>query len=297
MKTLIGIVSYGGIRFLELALRGIQETVKSPDVEVMVVIAKPGDAEMEKFLSDRDFPFIVHQRNIGFPASINDLYEHAFEFGTYSNLICMGNDVIPMPGAIDSMIEASRDWEIVCASEFNSRFLVDNYPKARQYFHGENLVFDQFESRPWELHQDYREGVEPNTLKDVRNLTLFRRSSFEKAGYADVNFWPNGYWEDCDYCRRCNLLGVQAAGLKHAAFFHFWSRTIFQGERRPNNVYFQRNEAFYRDKWGGLWNSETYRLPFNGENIRLPYDVELLSSLRIRERNSEEAIIKHWSSL
>ena len=41
---------------------------------------------------------------------------------------------------------------------------------------------------------------------------------WEKLGYFDANFWPNGYFSDNDYARRANLIGVRACGLAHAAY-------------------------------------------------------------------------------
>jgi len=249
-RTLIAISSFGGLPFLEITLREIQRTVKSDNVALLVVVAKPNDFEMQKFLEVRGIPYLADKENRGFASNINDAYDAAFTHGNFDNLIIMGNDVVPMPGAIDAMIQTAEEteWEMVCGSEFNSRFLYDNYPEARKYFRGENLVFDDFSARPWELHKDFREGIEPHARKDIRNMTLFKRSAFEKVGYADVNFWPNGYWEDNQYCERCDHLGVSACGLAEAAFFHFWSRTIHQNASRDHGAYFARNEEYFK-RW------------------------------------------------
>lgn len=286
-KTLIGIVSYGGLPFLELALRSIQETTNQ--VDVCVIVAKPGDEEMTTFLWNRNIKFIEHGENAGFPASVNDLYDAAFSAGLgldnvsfmtmknrgepYDNLIIMGNDVVALPGAIDAMIHAAdtTEFEMVCGSEFNAQFLVNNYPEARQFFHGDNLVFKDFTARPWELHKERRSGIEPHTRKDIRNFTLFKRSAFEKVGYADVSFWPNGYFEDNQYCERCDHLGVSACGLLDAPFFHFWSRTIHQGENREHGKWFGLNKERY-DEWKSL------------------------PAWEIHSREGEAELIKKWSS-
>lgn len=281
-KTLIGITSYGGLPFLKLALRSIEETATLP-VDVRVVVAKPDDWEMCSFLEKSSKSiYHMHESNKGFPASVNDCYDAAFRYRDYDNLIIMGNDVVAMLGAIDALIRCAdnTDYDMICGSEFDSRFLVNNYPEARQFFHGSNNEFTDFSARPWELHKDFREGEEPGALKDVRNFTLYKRRVFDVVGYADVNFWPNGYFEDNDYAVRCNRAGIRACGLKQAAFFHFWSRTIHQGEARPNNVYFERNRDYYVQKWGGEWNHET----------RTP-------ELRIASRDGEAEIIRYWSSL
>lgn len=259
-----------------MALRSIQETTDK--VDIRVVTAKPGDTEMSSFLFVRGIPQKIHVENKGFPASVNDLYEAAFvgddvNDGKYDHLIICGNDVVAMPGAIDAMIKTAdeTEFEMVCGSEFNSRFLVQNYPEARKFFHGENLIFTDFSARPWELHKERRSGIEPNQRKDIRNFTLFKRSAFEKVGYADVSFWPNGYFEDNQYCERCDHLGVTACGLLDAPFFHFWSRTIHQGENREHGKWFGLNKERY-DEWKSL------------------------PAWKIHSREGEAELIKKWSS-
>ncbi len=299
-RTLVGIVSYGGLRFLEIGLAALRE---QKGFDVLVIVAKPGDEEMQhaigkRFLQGDNLQSVGHGENKGFPAAVNDCYDWGFTNGDYDNLIIMGNDVVPMPGAIEAMIHCAdtTDYEMVCGSEFNARFLVDHYPEARKFFRGDNLIFTDWGARPWLLHQDHQIGVEPDTRKDIRNLTLFKRSSFEKVGYDDVNFWPNGYFADNDYGRRCDLLNVKACGLKEAAFFHFTSRTIQQGESRPHARYFDRNREFYRHKWGGDVGSEQYSTPFNNGPYLLG-DISLLCKDKISSREHEARCIEYWSKL
>jgi len=299
-KTLIGITSFGGLPFLKLAIRSIRETATVP-VDICVIVAKPGDKEMWDWLREEKILWIRNDENKGFPASVNDLYEFAFTLGDYDNLIICGNDVVLLPGAIDAMIHTANttDYEMICGSEFDVRFLVNNYPEARQYFQGENLVFTDFNARPWELHKDFRNGVEPDCRKDIRNFTLFKRSAFEKVGYADVNFFPNGYFEDLNACLRLDRAGVSACGLKEAAFFHFWSRTIHQGESREHSKFYQRNERYYIEKWGGGWQQEKYALPFHGDPYYLGGGIGIVlePTLRIADRWQEAKIIEYWSRL
>lgn len=301
-KTLVGICAYGGLRFLEMGLNALRE---QKGFSVMVVVAKPGDDEMCRFLEDRQIPYMTHRYNAGFPASVNDLYDAAFSpkmlgmfLGDYDNLIICGNDVVPMPGAIEAMIHCAdtTDYEMVCGSEFNARFLVDNYPEARKFFRGDNLIFTDWGARPWLLHRDGQTGVEPDTRKDIRNLTLFKRSSFEKVGYDDVNFWPNGYFADNDYGRRCDLLGVRACGLKEAAFFHFTSRTIHQNTQRDHHGYFERNRVYYTHKWHGGPGQEKLSTPFGGGPYRLG-NIDVPCDMKISTRDHEPAVIDYWSKL
>lgn len=302
MKTLIGVTSWGNLPFLELCLRSFQETITRSDVEILVVVARPDDSEMRNWLDQRGFKYIQHSENKGFAGSINDILDYAFVDGDFEAVIIAGNDIVAMPGAIDTMIaraETEQEYDLFCASEFNSRFLVTNYPEVRDFFKGESLIFEDFASRPWEVHKDFRENtLEPDTLKDVRNLTLYRRRAFEVVGYADVGFFPNAYWEDNDMARRCHLLNVRACGLPSASFFHFWSRSIWQGEGRAHNKFYTRNQDWYEQKWGTrVWGQERFSLPFDGVLRILPNGAVVKPTLEIPDRDEESRIISYWKSL
>lgn len=298
-KTLIGISSFGGLPFLDLTLKELQRTITRGDVHLLVSVAKPNDHEMVEFLSRRDIPFIADNHNRGFAANVNDWYDAAFTNGDFDYLICAGNDVIVMPGAVDSMIKTAdeTEFQMICGSEFNAQFLVNQYAEARQYFRGDDMIFSDFDARPWDLHRDFRNGLEPDCRKDIRNLTLFKRSSFEMAGYDDVNYWPNCYFADNHYGRKCDLLGVTAAGLKEGSFFHFQSRTIRQSIDRPHSKYFSRNSGHYVHTWGGPVGGERYALPYDGRGMELAPGIFLEPKMKIDSREQEAAIIDYWSKL
>lgn len=297
-KTLICISSFRGLPFLEITLREIQRTVTRSDVSLLVVVGDPTDDEMVQFLSSRGIRFHLDRVNRGFASNVNDGYDAAFVNGDYDYLICCGNDVVPMPGAIDAMIETAdqEKFQMICGSEFNAAFLVNHYPEARQFFHGNDLVFTDFGARPWDLHKDFRDGIEPDCRKDIRNLTLFKRSSFEMAGYDDVNYWPNAYFADNTYGRKCDLLGVTAAGLKQGAFFHFTSRTIHQNAARDHHGYFARNGGHYVHTWGGPVGGERYSSPYDGRGFQLSDSIFLAPDMKISTRDQEDAIIEYWRS-
>lgn len=299
MKTLIGVVAFGGIRFLELFVRSMQETLTKPNTELLIVVAKPGDQEMENWCKEREFKHIVNRQNIGFPGSINDIFDYAFVDGDFDSVIFAGNDVVCLPGTLDHMIDTAEetDYEVLSGAQFDARFLVNTYPEARQFFHGPNLEFTDFLSRPWELHQHRLEkAITHGAMSDVRNLALFKRSVFDTIGFDDVNYWPGGYFCDNSIHRKCVLAGIKSADLPYAAFFHFWSRTIWQGERRPNDKFFERNKEFYIRQWGGTPGEERFTLPFDGQPYKLG-DIVLPPTLEIADRDIEERVISYWRNL
>lgn len=302
MKTLIGIVTFGNTAFTRLTVDEIYRTAQRP-FDMAVIAGKPGDTETLDWAMAQQartgMHCMVHKRNKGFTSSLNDIYDFAWA-RNYGQVIICGNDVVCYPRAIDVLIEFAEttDWEWICASQFNAQSLVQHYPEARKYFAGPTLVFTDFKARPWELHKGFGEpSLEPNVIRDVQNLCLFKRSAFDKVGYFDPNFWPNGYYSDNDACYRAHRCGVKSCVLSQAAYFHFWSRTIHQGEQRPHGKYFERNGEFYKLKWGGGVNAERFALPFDGQPHRLAEGAMLAADLKISHREAEEAVVRYWSSL
>lgn len=309
-KTLIGIVTFGNLEFTKLTINSIRATTLSP-IEFLIVVAKPGDGATAHWLSIERLPYITHGSNHGFPASINDIYDRVW-YNRFDNLILAGNDIVPYPGAIDAMIEqaATTDFEWIAASMFDVQSLVNIYPQQAIFFKGPEFTFQHFGTvAPWEIHNaavaaaprvaDFNpEG--PSLIKDVRNLCLFKRSVFDTLGYADVNFWPGGYFEDNDYASRAVNAGIKSCALSHAQYFHFWSRTIHQEESRGQNAVlrargFQRNEEYYRTKWGGAFAQEVHAIPFGGSSYCLAPGICWTGDLKIGNRSLERSQIEYWS--
>lgn len=297
MKTCIGFVTYGNLDFTKLCVNAIRETV-TKDYDLYAVVGKPGDDETSIWMIGEGIKHTRHSTvNKGFPASINDIYDHAWGVMGADALIIIGNDVVPYPGAIDALIECAEttDWEWVCSSQFDSKSLVSMYPEAAKYFHGGNLLFSDFGSTPWKLHNHVREPhVSHNSFPDTHNLALFRRSVFEKIGYIDVSFYP-AYFSDNDYVRRALVSGIAGCALSHSVYFHFWSRTIHQGSGGSNNHFFDLNQKFYDTKWGGgRSGNEKWTVPFNGKPHRLSGKVTLPAVVNITDRHQEDEITKYW---
>jgi len=210
----------------------------------------------------------------------------------------MGNDVIAYPNAINSMIEVAdtTDYEWICAREVSVKVLCRAFPEQRKFFSGENYIFNDFNSRPWEVFPNYNKPLEIDKagMSDVHNLTLFKRSVFKTIGYNDVNFYP-AYFEDNDFCRRGILSGLKSCTLNNAYYFHFWSRTIKQGSGGSTDSYFNMNKSFYSKKWGGPFGKEKFSLPFNGTSYNQG-GITLQPEIKINSREQEERIIDYWRS-
>ena len=303
-KNLFAFVTFGLPEFTKLAVESIRETVKN-DYDIFAILGKPGDVWTLDYLNREGIAHKVHLENMGFPASVNDIYDYAWkveeaykrycliefnmsncslfrehDYGsfdrytfeefknlpqlvkqfTFDNLILLGNDVILYPYAGDSLINLANnsDYSIISALQYDVRDLIKDFPEIKQHFQGENCVITDFSAKPWNKFIEYSQdtNLADMQLYDIQNLCLYKRETFDKIGYLDVNFFP-AYFVDNDYARRITLNNIKCCSLKNARFFHFWSRVFKQGSGGSTDYYFECNRRYYFNKWGGLVDQET----------------------------------------
>ena len=97
----------------------------------------------------------------------------------------------------------------------------------------------------------------------------------EKVGLFDENLHP-AYLEDCDYSRRCDLLGMPRANVPDCHAVHGLApdgRDQSKGSctvnaapdlAALNSRTHAGNFAYYERKWGGRNGEEKFKTPFNG---------------------------------
>lgn len=107
------------------------------------------------------------------------------------------------------------------------------------------------------------------------HLIGFRRSTFERVGLFDENFWP-AYWEDCDFGHRIRCatpswqpgpaplwpkveIDADLAGFAHGV-------KLAGIESQP-----RRLAAYYSEKWGGPPAHEEFCTPFGDPALPLSW--------------------------
>lgn len=87
----------------------------------------------------------------------------------------------------------------------------------------------------------------------------------ERFGFFDENFAP-AYYEDDDMAYRMHLLGGNIK-TTHDKIYH----AVSGSETDPDltRSLYDKNLAYYIEKWGGPPNGERYRTPYNGKRSPL----------------------------
>lgn len=281
MKTLVGIVTFGNLPFTKLAVNSIRDT-STKELDFFLVVGKPGDWETRDWLKSQNIPHAMHTENMGFPFSLNDIYDYGWKEKDYDNIIIAGNDVVAYPYCVDSLISVAEttDYECISATEYDVKTLLGQFPEATSSFRGGRHVFEDFSKTPWQLFKGYSDKINimDMQLLDIQNFCLYKKSIFDKVGYTDVNFYP-AYFVDNDYVNRMVRAKIKGCSLENAKFFHFWSRTIHQGSGGSNHTHFKNNEQYYKTKWGGPVGKET----------RVP-------PIKIDNRSNEVESVRRWRS-
>lgn len=116
-------------------------------------------------------------------------------------------------------------------------------------------------------------ALDPGVRVSDWSCCLHRHRVWQSVGDYDEKFWPGGY-EDSDYWRRMKLLGIAVTRLPQNGMVHQVSSTLAamsRSERKELDECTARNDAYYREKWGGAPGWEEFTSPsFAGERTHEP---------------------------
>lgn len=120
----------------------------------------------------------------------------------------------------------------------------------------------------WQHHEQVP-AVFPNIGLSCGALT---KLGIQKVGLFDENFYPV-YIDDKDWFYRCKLAGLPIVQTTQTKMQHVHS-VMYQNLPKlaeAKNVSYYFCCDYYRNKWGGDWEHETYLTPFNLPNCPIDY--------------------------
>jgi GT2 family glycosyltransferase/2-polyprenyl-3-methyl-5-hydroxy-6-metoxy-1,4-benzoquinol methylase/glycosyltransferase involved in cell wall biosynthesis len=119
-------------------------------------------------------------------------------------------------------------------------------------------------------YSDMQEMIEASAGYTLRNIgrtfplrtaaffcVMMRRGVYERVGPLDETFGI-GFFEDDDYCRRIEQLGLRIVCAEDAFVHHQLSSSFNKLNNRERQVLFLKNKTIYEEKWG-KWIPHVYR--------------------------------------
>lgn len=206
------------------------------DYEIILI----DNASTPAFALD-DVKIIRNEKNLGFPAAINQGLESA-----NGGVVCLlNNDALVTPGWSEDLIELlNKGYSIVgpisnfCAGMQQQR--IQTYESTEEL---DNVANE------WRF--THNKIVEVNFI--IGFLMLFKRSLYKELGEFDTEFWPCCA-EEIDYCFRAREAGYKIAFTDKVYIHHEGSQTFKDmqnaGEINYSDLIMRNNEHLAK-RWGG----------------------------------------------
>jgi GT2 family glycosyltransferase len=86
---------------------------------------------------------------------------------------------------------------------------------------------------------------------------MMPRDVYQRIGPLDEAF-GRGFFEDDDYCRRIDKLGLRIVCAEDVFIHHHLSASFNKLKNKDREALFKRNKALYEAKWG-QWVPHTYK--------------------------------------
>ncbi|KAA0970390.1 glycosyltransferase [Aureimonas fodinaquatilis] len=245
------VVTYNNLEFTEVCLESLSQDTAYDDFEIIVVdnASTDGSADYLK-LWEQGGPnrtLILNEDNRGFAAANNQGLARA----TGDYFVLLNNDTYVTPGWLGSLVAHLRrnpDLGLVGPVTNN----IGN--EARIEIH----YADMNEMRTEALHYT---AQRIGRLHDCPNLAFFcvafSRKTFEAVGNLDEAFRV-GFFEDDDYCRRVQALGLRNAIADDVFIHHHLSASFDALKAEKKMELFEQNKLIYEQKWGP-WTPHKYR--------------------------------------
>ena len=190
---------------------------------------------------------VLNDQNLGFSAGNNA----GLSAATGDYLILLNNDTV-----------VTRGWLLTMLRHFQADPLLGLLGPATNHIGNESKVpvnYETLEQMPgaaqgWTLPH-------MGQTYPMRTLAFFcvmmPRHVYQQVGPMDESF-GRGFFEDDDYCRRVEQLGLHMACADDVVVHHRLSASFDQVDNKERRMLFDRNRAYYESKWGP-WEPHRYR--------------------------------------
>ncbi len=245
------VVTYNNIELTKACLASLDEHTNHENLEIIVVDNASADgspALLQEWVSQgTNRKIILNEDNRGFAAGNNQGL--AIADGEY--LVLLNNDTFVTPGWVRTLyrhLERNKSVGIIGPVTNN----IGNEAKIQISY--ESMDEMLVESAKY-THSHI--GKLQNIQTAAFFCVMFSRQTYETVGPLDEAF-GRGFFEDDDYCRRVEQIGLSIACAEDVFIHHHLSASFNKLRSADRQALFEQNKATYEAKWG-TWTPHTYK--------------------------------------
>lgn len=250
-KVSVVVVTYNNLELTRACLSSLDEYCENTQLEIIAVDNASSDGS-RTFLSEwvsgkSNRKLILNDENRGFAAANNQGLEVAI--GDY--LVLLNNDTYVTPGWICTLVRhLERDKTIGLIGPVTNN--IGNEAKI-------DIAYEDTAGMLLKSAAYTRKHV--GQTYPLRTAAFFcvmmPRSTYEHIGKLDETF-GQGFFEDDDYCRRIEQLGLRIVCAEDVFIHHHLSASFNKLKQQDRQRLFDQNKATYEAKWG-KWLPHSYR--------------------------------------
>lgn len=250
-KVSVVVLTYNNLDLTRACLASLVEHSQYEHMEVVVVDNASSDGS-QAFLSEwvangRDRKLILNEDNRGFAAGNNQ----GMAIATGDYLVMLNNDTYVTPGWIRTLLKhLQRDKTIGLIGPVTNN--IGNEAKIDIAYKGmdEMLLKSAAYTR--------RHVGQTCPLRTAAFFcVMMPRTTYERVGTLDEAF-GRGFFEDDDYCRRIEQLGLRVVCAEDVFIHHHLSASFNKLKQQDRQKLFEDNKKIYEAKWGE-WMPHDYR--------------------------------------
>jgi GT2 family glycosyltransferase/glycosyltransferase involved in cell wall biosynthesis len=239
------VVTYNNLELTRLCLASIEEHSQYENLEVIVIDNASSDGSkgfLESWASvGGNRKLILNETNRGFAAANNQ----GMNAATGDFLALLNNDAYVTPGWVRSLVNhLKRDKTIGLIGPITNN--IGNEAKV-------DITYADMSEMLVKSAAYTRRHV--GQLYPLRTAAFFcvmmKRGTFERIGPLDEAF-GRGFFEDDDYCRRVEQLGLRIVCTEDVFVHHHLSASFNKLGQQDRQKLFEENRKIYEDKWG-VW--------------------------------------------
>ncbi len=245
------VVTYNNLELTRACLWSLDEYSQYTQLEIIVVDNASADGS-SAFLSEwvaakSNRKLILNGENRGFAAANNQGLEEA----TGDYLVLLNNDTYVTSGWIRTLVRhLERDKTIGLIGPVTNN--IGNEAKI-------DIAYDEMEDMLLKSAAYIRKHV--GQTYPLRTAAFFcvmmSRATYERVGKLDEAF-GRGFFEDDDYCRRIEQLGLRVVCAEDVFVHHHLSASFSKLKQEERQRLFEQNKVTYEAKWGE-WLPHDYR--------------------------------------